>query len=124
MRVEKAERGPSRKQKPLEGGRMGGSSPAPAAFSRRTQHKHIPVFQTFQREEFSHSWSSALALLLNPCLGVLRPKSIQLSLERSYRSFPAVPFSLPRGCAQLSQSLDAFSIQFSTLEHEEALSCI
>lgn len=124
MCVEKTLRGPSGKQKTLEGSRMGGSSPVPAAFSRRTQRKHIPVFQTFQREEFSHSCSSALASLLSPCLGVLRPKSIQLSLERSNRSFPAVPLHAPRGCARLGQSLDAFSIRFSTLGREEVLLCI
>lgn len=44
---------------------MGGSGPAPAAFSRRAQHKYISLFQTLQREEFSDSWSSALASLVN-----------------------------------------------------------
>lgn len=66
-------------QKALKGAGWvtGWKQPCPAAFGRRAQRKYISLFQTLRWEEFSDSWSSALASLVNRGLVVLRPKSTQ-----------------------------------------------
>lgn len=77
---------------------MGGSSPA---FNRRARRKYVSLSQTSQREEFSDSWSRALASFLSRCPVVLRPKSIQPNVwwhlpgEQPGKDCPLCPAARP-----------------------------